>query len=331
MTDLAAAIRHAIDTKTKPLGALGMIEDLAAQIAALQSRLDPRMDSLHLTIFAGDHGIAAEGVSAFPQEVTAQMVGNFLAGGAAANVFARTVGASLRVVDTGIATPIDHPDLVVARLGAGTANSAQGPAMSRDTFQAALEAGRGIGTDGECDAAAFGEMGIANTASSTLVAHKITGLPVADLVGRGTGLDDAGLARKAQILTRAAGRTGALSPDEAMQEYGGFEMAMMAGAMIGAAEARRLVIVDGFIATTVALYVLATRPDLERAMVFSHASAETGHARVLKYLDRRPLLDLGLRLGEGTGALLAWPLVQAAADMLRDMASFDSAQVSGKL
>ncbi|MSU90466.1 nicotinate-nucleotide--dimethylbenzimidazole phosphoribosyltransferase [Rhodobacteraceae bacterium 2CG4] len=326
--DLAARIRHAIDTKTKPPGSLGRIEDLAAQIALLQGTLTPRMERAQLTIFAGDHGIAAEGVSAFPQAVTAQMVLNFLGGGAAANVFARTAGVALRVVDAGVAAELAHPELIVRKIAPGTANSAHGPAMTAAQCERARAAGAALGADGHADAVCFGEMGIANTAAATLVAHKITGRPVAELTGRGTGLDDGGLRRKTEVLQRAAGRTGALTPADALAEYGGFEIAMMAGAMAAAARARRLVIVDGFIASAAALVVLTEAPKLRGAMVFAHASAEAGHRAVLAHLRAEPLLSLGMRLGEGTGALLAWPLVRAAAAMLTDMASFDDAGVS---
>ena len=329
--DLAAQIRHAIDFKTKPLGSLGRIEDLAQQIALLQGTLTPRMERAQLTIFAGDHGIAAEGVSAFPQAVTAQMVLNFLGGGAAANVFARTTGVDLRVVDAGVAVDVDHPDLIVRKVAPGTANSAAGPAMTAAQCAEARASGAALGTDGAADAVCFGEMGIANTASATLIAHKITGKPVAELTGRGTGLDDDGLRRKTEVLEGAAARTGALAPAGALAEYGGFEIAMMAGAMEGAARAGRLVIVDGFIASAAALVVLAETPELRRAMVFAHASAEAGHRAVLAHLQAEPLLTLGLRLGEGTGALLAWPLVRAAATMLSEMASFEDAGVSSGL
>lgn len=328
---LAAQVRHAIDTKTKPLGALGRIEELAAQIALLQGSLTPQMATATLTIFAADHGIATEGVSAFPQEVTAQMVLNFAAGGAAANVFARANDVSLRVVDAGVATPVDDPGVLDRRIGPGTANSATGPAMSSDELSQCFQAGAALGSDGEVDAVLFGEMGIGNTASAALVAHKITGLSVEELTGRGTGVDDAGFAHKKAVLARAAGRTGDLSTAEALSEYAGFEMVMICGAMRAAASARRLVIVDGFIASASALAVLTAHPELHGAFVFSHASAESGHRAILDHLGVTPLLDLGLRLGEGTGALLAWPLVKSAAAMLREMASFESAAVSGQL
>ncbi|MEM9232506.1 MAG: nicotinate-nucleotide--dimethylbenzimidazole phosphoribosyltransferase [Pseudomonadota bacterium] len=328
-TDFETQLRHAIDTKTKPLGALGRIEEVAAAIARLQTSLTPRMERLQLTIFAGDHGIAAEGVSAFPSAVTGQMVMNFLSGGAAANVFARSVGAELRVVDAGVLEPIDHPDLIQRRIGPGTANAIRIPAMTGPACAAARDAGRDLMAQGTADAVCFGEMGIGNTTAATLIAHKITGRPIEALTGRGTGVDDVGLARKTAVITKAAARTGTLTAAETLAEYGGFEIAMMAGAMEAAARRRQLVLVDGYIATSAALVVLTEHPQCAEALVFAHASAETGHAQIIDHLGVSPLLDLGLRLGEGTGALLAWPLVKAAAAMLREMASFESAQVSG--
>jgi nicotinate-nucleotide--dimethylbenzimidazole phosphoribosyltransferase len=329
-TDFEALLAAAVDGKTKPVGALGRIEALAAQVARLQGALAPSMDRCTLTIFAADHGIAAEGVSAYPQAVTRQMVANFLAGGAAATVFARGLGVPVAVVDAGVAgEPIAHPGLVARRIGPGTASFLHGPAMPPAALAAAIAAGRALGAAEDAEAAAFGEMGIANTASAAAVGHKLAGLPLGALVGRGTGLDDAGLARKAAVLARAAARTpDRLGPEAALAEYGGFEIAMMAGAMLGAAGAGRLVLVDGFIATVAALAAEAMHPPARAAFVFAHVSAEAGHRPLLDHMRAAPLLDLGMRLGEGTGALLAWPLVRAAAAMLREMASFESAGVS---
>lgn len=328
--DFETALGAAIDGKTKPPGSLGRIEALAAQLARLQRTLAPRADRCRLTIFAADHGIAAEGVSAYPQAVTGEMVRNFLAGGAAANVFARELGAEVVVVDAGVAwDPPAHPGLVLARIGPGTANCAEGPAMTGAQLARALAEGAAIGRAGEAEVVAYGEMGIANTSSAALVAAKLLGMPVGEIAGRGTGLDDAGLAHKQAVLARAAARTAErLPPDEALAEYGGFEIAMMSGAMEAAAAARRLVLVDGFIATAAAAAALARAPGLRGAFVFCHRSQERGHARVLAAIGAEPLLDLGLRLGEGTGALLTLPLVRAAAAMLREMASFESAGVS---
>lgn len=328
---MEAELLHRIDAKTKPVGALGGIETLAASIARTRRSLTPRMETCGLTIFAADHGIAAEGVSAYPQEVTRQMLLNFLGGNAAANVFARSVGADLRVVDAGVAgDPVRHPKLVSSRIGNGTRSYLHEPAMTSTELGAALSVGHALGSDGEWDAVCFGEMGIGNTSAAALVAHKLTGVPLDDLAGRGTGLTDDALARKCATLARAASRTGpALGAHSALEEYGGFEIAMMAGAMLGAAEARRVVIVDGFIASVAALAAVAMDPAARSPMVFAHRSAERGHGAVLAQLAAEPLLDLGLRLGEGTGGLLAWPLVKAAAAMLTDMSSFESAGVSG--
>ena len=328
---LDPAIQRAIDTKTKPLGALGVLEALAAQVARIQNTLTPWLQSCRLTLFAGDHGIAEEGVSAYPQAVTRQMVANFLAGGAAANVLARTNGVDLQVVDAGVAgDPVEAPGLVSRRIAAGTRNFAASPAMTAGQRDSALSAGEALGAAVAADAAAFGEMGIGNTSSATLVAHKLTGAGLEDLVGRGAGLDDAGLARKHEILERAARRTAPrLDPADALREYGGFEMVMMAGAMAGTARTGAVVLVDGFIAGVAALAAVGMAPALRDYLVFAHRSAEHGHGAVLAALDARPLLDLDMRLGEGTGALLAWPVLQCAAAMLSEMASFESAGVSG--
>ena len=328
---LDEAIRRAIDSKTKPPGALGVVEAVAAQIARVQNTLTPKLRSCRLTLFAGDHGIAAESVSAYPQAVTRQMVANFLAGGAAANVFARTNGVELQVVDAGVAgDPIETPGLVSRRIAAGTRNFAVEPAMTAEQCETALRAGEALGVAVAADTAAFGEMGIGNTSSATLVAHKLTGTALDSLVGRGAGLDDAGLSRKQGILEQAARRTAApLDARDALREYGGFEIVMMAGAMMGAARAGAVVLVDGFIASVAALAAVQMAPALREYLVFAHRSGEHGHGAVLAALDARPLLELDMRLGEGTGALLAWPVLKCAAAMLSEMASFESAGVSG--
>ena len=324
-------VRDLIDNKTKPPGALGQVETVALQLARATGTEAPRLDSCELTIFAADHGIAAEGVSAYPQAVTREMVLNFLNRGAAANVFAGAVGASVRVVDAGVAgEPIDHPDLVRRRIGPGTGNCLAGPAMTGAQRDDALQAGRQLAEDSRADVLCFGEMGIGNTSAATLLAHKLLGLPVADLAGRGTGLDDAGLARKTAVLNAAAARTGAeMDAARALAEYGGFEIAMMAGAMLGAARSNRPILVDGFISTAAAVAALGIEPAAERNLIYAHRSAEQGHRAMLEALGARPILDLGMRLGEGTGALLAWPVVRAASAMLTDMASFESAGISG--
>jgi nicotinate-nucleotide--dimethylbenzimidazole phosphoribosyltransferase len=324
-------LQSIINNKTKPPGSLGAIEELALQIGIVQQSVTPEMNTCQLTIFAADHGIVESGVSAYPKEVTQQMLLNFLSGGAAANVFARTHGVDVQVVDAGVSgEPLIHDDLLSRRIGPGTANSENKPAMTRTEFDAAIMHGRALGGSGEYDARCFGEMGIGNTSAATLVCHKILNLPLAELTGRGTGLDDKGLEHKLAVLQRAAARTSdALDAKTAMQEYGGFEIAMMTGAMMGAADAGTLVIVDGFIATAAAVTAIKLRPAIQQAMVFAHRSAEAGHTAVIQELGIKPLLALDMRLGEGTGALLAWPLVKSAAAMLNEMASFESAGVSG--
>lgn len=325
-----AEIQRFIDGKTKPPGSLGRVETLAAQLARFCNSLTPRVETCELVIFAADHGIALEGVSAFPQAVTGQMVQNFLAGGAAANVFAHSQGVPVHVVDAGVASkPVDAADLWTHRIGPGTQSSLRGPAMRGSERDAALAAGAEIVARTSAKALAFGEMGIGNTASASLLSHKLSGLDLGALVGRGTGVDDSALARKHEILAQAARRTeDRLPPDTALAEYAGFEMVMMAGAMQAAAEDGRIVLVDGFIATASAAAALARAPHIRPAMVFCHRSQEAGHHALLDWLGADPLLDMDMRLGEGTGALLAWPLVKAASAMLCDMASFDSAGVS---
>ena len=324
------ALQKAIDTKTKPVGALGRIEILAARIARIQKTLSPVAQTCRLTIFAADHGIARAGVSAYPQEVTRQMVLNFLSGGAAANVFARSIGADIQIVDSGISgEPISDAALVSRRIGSGTENSLVGPAMTETMVERAIVAGADLETTASHHIACFGEMGIGNTSSASLLGAKLLGVAVDVLVGRGTGLDDDGMARKKALLREAAERTPTqLDARTALAEYGGFEIAMMAGAMCGAANAGKIVIVDGYIASVAALCARALKPETADNFVFAHRSAEAGHNRILEALGASPLLDLDMRLGEGTGALLAVPLVRAAADILRDMASFESAGVS---
>ncbi|MFA8385610.1 MAG: nicotinate-nucleotide--dimethylbenzimidazole phosphoribosyltransferase [Pelagibaca sp.] len=335
MTDqnFETALAAKIDGKTKPLGALARIEALAAQVARVQQTLSPRMQSCCLTIFAADHGIAHHGVSAYPSEVTRQMVLNFAAGGAAANVFCKANDVALQVVNAGvIGGHFLVPEVRNLPIAEGTASSLEGPAMTRAQCDAALAAGRDIGQEGAWDAVAFGEMGIGNTSAATLIAHALTGSELDALIGRGTGLDDAGLATKRRILGKvAARRPGLTDPAEVLAEFGGFEIAMIAGAMLGAAEARRIILVDGFIASAAALIAVCMDPACREAMIFAHRSAEPGHQAILDALQAEPLLDLGLRLGEGTGAVLAWPILKSAVAMLNDMASFDSAGVSGRV
>ncbi len=331
---LENALQNKVDRKTKPLGALGALERTAVKIGLIQQRLDPRLDNPYMLVFAGDHGAAKAGVSAYPQDVTWQMVENFLAGGAAINVFARQNGLGLAVVDAGVAHDFGaRSGLIDAKVGPGTANYLEEPAMSAEQCARAIARGAAVVRDlaaQGCSVVGFGEMGIGNTASASLITHCLTGVPLADCVGRGTGLDDAGLARKQALLEQALRRFPGGSPLEVLAEFGGFEIAAMVGAMLAAAEAKMVLLVDGFIVGAAALVAARLAPALPDYCVFCHCSAEPGHRAQLAALGGEPLLDLGLRLGEGTGAALAFPLVRAAVAFLDEMASFESAGVADK-
>ena len=342
-TGLTAALQHKIDLKTKPQGALGMLERLALQIGLIQQTLTPVLDAPHIAVFAGDHGAAKAGVSAFPQDVTWQMVENFLTGGAAINVFARANGLGLKVVDAGVAHDFGadgvQRGLIDAKVAPGTRNYIEEAAMTPAERDTAIARGAALARElaaSGCKVLGFGEMGIGNTAAASLITHYLTGTPLDECIGRGTGLDDPGLARKRALLKQAAERAGlpadAKGSSEHAQavlaEFGGFEIAMMAGAMLGAAEAGMVLLIDGFIVGSAFLVAARIEPNILPYAVFCHRSAEPGHQAQLKALDAEPLIDLGLRLGEGTGAALAWPLVKAAAAFLNEMASFESAGVS---
>jgi nicotinate-nucleotide--dimethylbenzimidazole phosphoribosyltransferase len=341
---LTAELQHKIDRKTKPPGALGRLEELALQLGLVQRSLSPRITAPHVLVCAGDHGAAKAGVSAFPQEVTWQMVENFLAGGAAINVLSHLSGMQLVVADAGVARDFGVRDgLVDMKVGSGgTANYLEGAAMSEAQCATAMSNGaqlvRDIAVAG-CNVLAFGEMGIGNTASASLITHCITGLPLADCVGRGTGLDDAGLERKRALLALALAawperpapsNVGANDALRILSRFGGFEIAMLAGAMLAAAEARMTLLIDGFIVTAALLVAARVSPPVLDYCVYAHCSDEAGHRLQLDWLGGKPLLDLGLRLGEGTGAALALPLLKAACGFMSEMASFESAGVSGK-
>ena len=320
---LPSTLQAALDRKAKPLGSLGRLESLAVQLGVLQGSLRPVVRPAVL-VFAGDHG-AAPGVSAYPSSVTAAMVGAYLAGTAAVCLFAAQAGARLLVVDAGVAADLPaHPGLAAAKVRPGTRDWRTGPAMTPGelalAFQRAATSVDGLADSG-CTVLALGEMGIGNTASAALLAHKAAGLDLPALVGRGAGLDDAGLARKQAAVAQGAARTAPrLSPRDALVEYGGYEVAMLAAAILRASERRVCVLVDGVIVTAAAVLAHAIRPDCLDACVFAHRSAEPGHDLMLAHLGASPLLDLGMRLGEGTGAALAIPLLSAAAAVLRDMA-----------
>ncbi|MBI5900862.1 MAG: nicotinate-nucleotide--dimethylbenzimidazole phosphoribosyltransferase [Rhodocyclales bacterium] len=341
---LAAELQAVIDTKTKPPGSLGRLEALALQLGLIQGRVDPAVLHPHVLVCAGDHGAARAGVSAYPQEVTWQMVENFLAGGAAINALAGLAGMRLVVADAGVAHEFGvREGLRDMKVGAGgTANYLDDAAMSEAECALAVARGAQLAREiaaGGCNVLGFGEMGIGNTASASLLTHCITGLPLADCVGRGTGLDDAGLARKQALLAQALAiwperpAAGAASGEDALRvlaRFGGFEIAMLTGAMLAAAEARITLLIDGFIVTSALLVAATVAPSVRDYCVFAHCSNEAGHRRQLDWLGATPLLDLGLRLGEGTGAALALPLLKGACAFVREMASFASAGVSDR-
>jgi nicotinate-nucleotide--dimethylbenzimidazole phosphoribosyltransferase len=337
---LRAPLQEKIDQKTKPLGALGRLEGLALQLGLVQGDLSPRLKNPHLLVFAGDHGAARAGVSAFPQDVTWQMVENFLAGGAAINVFARQNGFTLKIIDAGVnhdfaSAGETRPGLIDAKVAPGTQNYLDTAAMTPGQCATAIERGAARAreaADAGCNVIGFGEMGIGNTAAAALITHFLTTHPLDACIGRGTGLDNAGLARKRALLAQAASRRPALvEPLEVLAEFGGFEIAMMAGAMLAAAERGMVLLIDGFIVTSALLVAARLHPDILAYCVFTHRSGEPGHQLQIDALGGQPLLDLGLRLGEGTGAALAYPLLQAAANFLNDMASFASAGVAEKV
>jgi len=332
---LEAQVRQRLDQKTKPPGSLGRLEDLVVELALAQNRSDPVADQVSLLLFAADHGLVEAGVSAWPQDVTAQMVANFRAGGAAANVLARAHDVELVLVDAGVATDLPPgPDLKGLKIASGTRNALIEDAMSADQCDQALEQGA-LTARAAIEAGAqllcLGEMGIGNTSSATLIAHALTGVPLYQITGRGAGLDAAGVDHKRGILEQCVSRRpGVEDGRSALIAFGGFEIAMMTGAILEAARQNVAVIVDGFIVTAAALLAHDLDPDARRVMIFGHRSAEPGHEVMLKALKARPLLDMQMRLGEGSGALMAVPLVRAASAILADMATFDSAGVSGK-
>ncbi len=333
---LKAALVDKINHKTKPLGALGQLEAIALQLGLIQQTLAPQLSNPTLLVFAGDHGIVNSGVSPYPQAVTAQMVLNFLQGGAAINVFARQNNMQLRVIDAGVNYDFDaSTDLIHAKVGAGTANFLQAPAMTAAQCQQALATGASLARQealAGCNVFGFGEMGIGNTSSASCLMSVLCGISIDECVGRGTGLDDAGLAQKLSVLRQAIDFHHMRSENvlDVLASFGGYEIAMMAGAMLGAAEQHSVLLIDGFIATSALLVASQLQPNILQYCVFTHCSGEAGHRRLLAQLGATPLLDIGLRLGEGTGAALAYPLVQAAVNFINEMASFESAGVSTK-
>lgn len=342
---LLADIQHKIDFKTKPVGALGQLETIAHKIASIQNTLEPTLQKPHVLVFAADHGIAAEGVSKYPQEVTYQMVLNFLSGGAAINVFCQQHNIALKVIDAGVIGEFEaHPHLLNQKVAEGTESFLESPAMTLEQCVQAIAKGAEAVTavhQTGCNVIGFGEMGIGNTTSAAVLMHLITKIDLAICVGKGTGLDDEGVQKKLQVLQEALDYHADHLEDidttyeaEAahllwvLSTFGGFEIAQMVGAFLQAAEHQMVVMVDGFIASSALLVAQALYPQVLDYCVFCHQSDERGHAKMVEFMGGVPLLKLQMRLGEGTGCALAYPLLESAVNFVNQMASFESAGVS---
>ena len=331
---LSDSLQHKIDHKTKPVGALGMLEQLALQIGLIQQTLTPTLSKPTIVVFAGDHGIAWEGVSAYPQEVTYQMVMNFLNRGAAINVFCAQNGIGLKVVDAGVNFDFpEHSELINAKIRKSTRNCANEPAMTVVERNSAIEKGskicaeiHGQGTN----IIGFGEMGIGNTSAASLIMNKICKISIENCTGRGTGVSDDQLNKKISVLRKVASLHSVSDPLDVLRAFGGYEMAMMCGAMMKAAEQKMIIMIDGFIATSVFLIAHALYPAIRDYALFCHQSDEKGHGGMLHYLNVRPLMQLAMRLGEGVGCAVAYPIIKLSVAFLNSMASFDAAGVSEK-
>lgn len=318
---------------TKPPGSLGILEEIAVRLAALQKQSAPAIEKVWVSVFAADHGVAEEGVSAFPQAVTAEMVRNFANGGAAVNVLARFIHAGFEVIDVGVASSLDYDGVIVDRAGDGTANFCLQAAMTEDQLAHAVNAGKAAVTralSGNADVFIGGEMGIANTTSATALASALLNIEADELSGAGTGLNGTQIAHKTRIIQTALNKhqSSLESPLRILQTLGGFEIAALAGAYIYAAQRGLPVLVDGFIATAAALCAVHINPQIKAWLFFAHCSHEQGHKKLLRALAARPLLDLDMRLGEGSGAVAAVPLMQMACRLHNEMATFSDAQIT---
>ena len=331
---LQAQLQSLLDHKTKPLGSLGLLENLALRLGLILGSATPELQDAQILVYAADHGLAAHGVSAYPSDVTWQMVQNFLAGGAAINVLARQHELALQVVDCGVQRDFaSHFCLLDYKVAHGSGDSLHGPAMSAEQCQLALDNGAALLRELPGNALILGEMGIGNTSAASLLMARLCGLPITDCTGAGTGLDADAIGRKAAILQQVLDRhANATAPLEALAAFGGLEIATMVGSVLAAAAQNRVIVVDGFITSAAVLVAARLQPPVLQRCVFAHGSAEPGHAHLLAQLlphgQAQPLLDLGLRLGEGSGAALAWPLLQSACAVLREMASFEAAGVA---
>lgn len=335
-TDLLEQIKHKIDFKTKPVGSLGTLETIAKKLCLIQDTLNPKLTNPTMLVFAADHGITAnKGVSPYPQEVTAQMVLNFLNGGAAINVFCKQHNFNLNIIDAGVNFNFEeNPALINAKIANGTKDYSKEPAMSKEQCSLAIEKGAELvenSYNNKSNCIAFGEMGIGNTSSAALLMSTFTNIPIEDCVGKGTGLNIEGVTKKAKILKSVQELHGnSDNAFENLQNFGGFEIVMICGAMLKAAELKMTIIVDGFIVTSALLAANSINPNILDYCLFSHVSNEQGHKKMLEFLNVEPILHLGLRLGEGTGAAIAYPIIESATNFMNEMASFESAGVSNK-
>ena len=336
---LSEQLQHKINQKTKPLGSLGRLEKIALQVGLIQQSLNPVINQPHIVVFAADHGIAEDGVvNPYPQSVTAQMVLNFINGGAAINVFCKQSGIQFKIVDAGVKYNFDPAlPIIHTSVGKGTSDYSKGNAMQAQQVHECIDKGRKIVADlhkAGCNCVGFGEMGIGNSSSAALILHHYTGLPIHECVGRGTGANDIQLLQKQKVLQEVSVfhhlSKGTHNAEELLSRIGGFEIAMMTGAYLEAQERNMVIAVDGFIATAALMTAYAINEEVMDYCIFAHCSEEQGHQHMLQYFNATPLLQLGLRLGEGTGAALALPLIQQAVAFLNQMASFESAGVDAK-
>ena len=330
--ELAERLQQKLDQKTKPLGALGQLEALALRLGLILHSTSPTLLDPQILVYAADHGLAAHGVSAYPSDVTWQMVNNFLAGGAAINVLARQHDLALQVVDCGVRHDFEqHLGLIDKKVAYGSADSLSQAAMSAAQCEQALHNGAQLLEDLPGNALILGEMGIGNTSAASLLMARLCDLPIGDCTGAGTGLNPSAISRKTQILAQVLEKHAhAQTPLDALAAFGGLEIATMVGSILQAARENRVIVVDGFITSSAVLVAAQLQPSVLERCVFTHCSGERGHALLLEHLQAAPLLHLGLRLGEGSGATLAWPLLQSACALLKEMASFDSAGVATK-
>jgi nicotinate-nucleotide--dimethylbenzimidazole phosphoribosyltransferase len=325
-------VQHIINTKTKPIGSLGKLEEIATQLCLIQNTQSPELKNPHMVVFAADHGIAKEGVSAYPSTVTWQMVQNFLADGAAINVFCKQHRLAIKIVDAGINKDIPPTTkLINQKIAYGTKNFFEEPAMTKTQVEACFTKSHHLISQlhfKQCNIVGFGEMGIGNTTTASMLMHRITNLPLEQCVGKGTGISEQQLEHKILVLRKARDNYAKeLDLSSILATFGGFEIIQMAGAMLSAATYNMTILVDGFIASVAFLIAVEINPNIKHYAIFCHTSAEKGHQALLDYLNAKPILNLGLRLGEGTGVALAFPLIESACLFLSNMASFDSAQI----